>query len=751
MTKKDKMLLPIGVSALVASFVIAGLSTANLTQSKYKKSDGLDHYTLELDGSNAPSTLTSSYQDSVSGTYTTGEGNSITLNFVKAKSVSGKHVDLASRGMIYNFASESGGISGITAMTVIYSGSTMSLRTSLANALPGGASTENLYTISSGSRLELPSPRYFSLLAADGGNIITSISIEYTCGLNESINRLDGEFTGTGNDGYRYSLVLSNGNVTFSSLDKNPSITATGTGALTGNSLECSFTSPSAYNGLVYSFTADAQSHALTYVSKSGTGNANVPEINLTRVYNVEDFENYSSRGNGWDTSSEKAASKYDVTGVRGEFICEYSGNGSSGPIGGSGWLLMGSTDYLSFNTTAGHNSSKCVAIKGNTNTMRYIQASAYYGVPRILGKGNKLSFWSKGAFSNSGMSNASSYSTSLTLYAFYTQKVTSSTFNQRTEKNFIIANNNDWTEYTMDLDPNRTYYSFGLMTHNYDNANRYLAIDDVKIFSTSNNSNSNYAPSGNFHGTATRRNNQGTYPIFLSLSESHKASLILAGSEYATGYSFSEDTISITTSNSSWLGTFTAKYNKATNEVTEGTFSGSIKNNNSTGITNNGSITFTELQHTWYCNEDGADLQNTFKRRYQSNGVWQIDTVNDDRVVSISYASVSGGRAVRRRGYTSGAVGIVLQNDLATPLSVSNLLFWVYNPSNNDITFRTWIYKTTELNDEQEIEGGSSVAKANSWTFIQIGFSKCNVYNFSLCDFTKSGVTLAYDNISLY
>ena len=743
MTKKDKMLLPIGVSALVASFVIAGLSTANLSKSRFNKSDGLDHYTLTLDSSNAPSGLTSSYQDSVSGSYTTGDGNSITMSFVKAKAASGKHVDLASRGMIYNYASESGGISGITAITVSYSGSTMSLKTSVANALSNGTAIENSYTVSSGTRLELPSPRYFSLLAADGGNVITSISIEYTCGLNEDVGRLNGEYSGTGNDDFRYSLTLNNGAVTLHSLDNYTETTATGTATLSGNSLTCTFSSPSALNGLVYNFNTDAQSHALTYVSKSGTGSANVPEVSFYRVYTVEDFESYSASGSGWDLSSNHDLN--NATGLKGDYICEYKKTGaSSGPIGGTDWSLMESSDYIVYNATHGHNNSKVMALKGNANTMHFYQANGYYGIPRVIGKGNKLSFWSKGAFGNSSLTNASASAANVTVFAFYTQKITSSTISQRTEKAFVVASSNEYQEYTMDLDPTKTYYSIGFLVQNYKSDVRYLPVDDFKIYSSCPyGMDLTETPSGNFKGSATRSNNN-SYTVLAFLGSHNQVNFRVAGTKYSSTYTASGNSITIATGDS-YIGNFTGTYNKASNTITGGSFSGTIKNE----IRNNGSITLSELPNTWHCDEDSVEARDVFLRRYMS-GSWQKDNVNDDRIVSVNYATVSHDRAIGRRGYTGGAVALNLAHDLSSPVTVKNMCFWVYNPSNSDITLRNWVYRATNFGSNLEVSGDVPAA-AGEWTFLSLGFTECSVYNWQLADFTNSGVILVYDNISLY
>ena len=742
MTKKEKVLLHIGISGLAFTFVIAGFSSATISKSKFKKSDGLDHYTLTLDSSNAPSGLTNSYQDSVTGTYTTGDGNSVSMSFVKAKAASGKHVDLASRGMIYNFASENGGISGITAITVSYTGSAMTLKTSLANALSNGTAIENSYTLSSGTRLELPSPRYFSLVAADNGNVITSINIEYTCGLNEDVGRLNGEYSGTGNDNYRYSLTLNNGAVTLHTLDNYTETTATGTATLSGNTLTCSFTAPSALNGLVYTFTADAQSHALTYVSKSGTGNANVPQVSFYRVYTVEDFESYSDSGSGWDLSSNHDLN--NATGLKGDYICEYSKNGaSSGPIGGSGWSLMESSDYIVYNASHGHNNSKVMALKGNSNTMHFYQANGYYGIPRVIGKGNKLSFWSKGAFSNTGLTTASTHSANITVFAFYTQKVTSSTISQRTEKAFVVASSNEYQEYTMDLDPTKTYYSIGFLVKNYKSDARYLPVDDFKIYSSCPyGMDLTETPSGNFKGTATR--NSGNYTVLAFLGSHNQVNFRVAGTKYAATYTASGNSITISTSEN-YIGNFTGTYNKSSNSITGGSFSGTIRNE----ISNNGSITCSELEHTWHCDEDSVEARSVFMRRYMS-GSWQIDTVNDDRVDSVNYATISHNRAIRRRGYTGGAVALNLAEDLSTGITVKNICFWVYNSSANDITLRNWVYKAKNFGSNLEVSGNVPAA-AGEWTFLSLGFTESTVYNFQLADFTNSGVALVYDNISLY
>ena len=131
-------------------------------------------------------------------------------------------------------------------------------------------------------------------------------------------------------------------------------------------------------------------------------------------------------------------------------------------------------------------------------------------------------------------------------------------------------------------------------------------------------------------------------------------------------------------------------------------------------------------------------------------SGSWAFDNDNDDRIVSINYASISNNRALRRRGYSGNAVAIVLANDLSTPATVQNICFWVYNPSDSDIQLRNWVYKAGNFGSNVEVTGNVPAA-AHQWTFLSLGFTQAAIYNFQLADFTKSGVALAYDNISIY
>ena len=127
-------------------------------------------------------------------------------------------------------------------------------------------------------------------------------------------------------------------------------------------------------------------------------------------------------------------------------------------------------------------------------------------------------------------------------------------------------------------------------------------------------------------------------------------------------------------------------------------------------------------------------------------SGSWQVDSSNNDRFVS--YENGVAGSAMQRRGYGSGAVAVNLAADME-PVEVSNIGFWVYNSSANDITLRMWIYKGANLSNNAEL--GSVTAVAGQWTYCRMGFTKAAIYNFQIADFTNSGVALVFDNICLF
>ena len=130
-------------------------------------------------------------------------------------------------------------------------------------------------------------------------------------------------------------------------------------------------------------------------------------------------------------------------------------------------------------------------------------------------------------------------------------------------------------------------------------------------------------------------------------------------------------------------------------------------------------------------------------------SGSWQVDNSNADRLTSNTTEYVSGIGALKRRGYSSNAVALNFNNDFSPAITVSNVSFWVYNPSGNNITLRMWGYKGTGLSSN--FETATITARSNQWTFINMYFEEKTIYNWQIADFQNTGVYLTFDEICFF
>lgn len=731
---------------------------------KVKPAEGTDQMTLVLDADDTPNTITASYQDSVTGSVTTANGNSINLSFVNAKSSSGNFVDLAPRGMVYNFASSNNHILGINGIKYTGSG-TVYARTSKAGQ-PGGAVMNDFETLTSGTKMTFPTAEFFQVMAGDGGAVLTTLEISFTCdGTLFDIANMSGSYTGVGNDSITYKLdVTSAGAATFQTLNKETNVSMSGTAQmLTASQMKCSFTTGKTVD---YTWNIDSYKHTLTYVSKTGTNAGDVGEVNLNRIYDIEDFESYSATGNGYD-SNRGADSKYSMSGLRANWYADYYGSNTvPSPVGGSGWSLMGGNgDYLNFRSTGGRNNSKTASFKGNNNSLRYLTMNLFYGVPTAT-KGLILSFWAKGPYANTSYNSNATSSATIKAYAYYATPVTpSNQTTAKTEEEFTIPVGSDWTEYTMELDPNKVYFGFGFFCKQ--NATTYTCIDDIKVYTASP-----YAeyvepareyPEGTFKGTFTYKysaSSSKTYNLVFAIGNDDNGLIeVLINNQKCdvTGITYNEDShkVSIGTVNSNVtidkisskkLGTITGTYNAANNTITDVSFSGSIASG-TYKITNNGSISMSRPTKYYDCDGTNNELLSIFKRRY--GDPWTVDTGNADRITRNATNYISGTNSVCVRGWSGGRVALNLKDDFASATTLSNIAFWVYNPSGSNLTLRMWIYKATSFGSNVEIT--SATAEAGTWTYVSVSFTSAAIYNFQIADFNNSGAYLSYDNIALY
>ena len=768
MNLKKFFALALGLPSMVVASAVAITSFQGASRLKRTTEDP---YILTLDSSTPHTTLTSSFQDNVEETVTTALGNEKVFNFVKARASSGNYVELAPKGMIYSFGSENGCLTGMFEVTAVFTGAsdTLRVRAGQANDLSSGITTCAPVPLTSGQPATIPFSNYISFIAGESGNVIQSITIKYTCEETEvPIKKLDGTYTGMGEDNFLYKMTLNNGDVTLSSMDRPTALNLSGTATYSNSTLTCNFTSPSSYNGLIYTFSVSGEFHKFSYVSKSGTGANNITVMDLYRVYDVENFQGYSETGHGWDTSTT-GVDQYHTSGARNAYVCEYKKSSSdTGPVGGQGWSLMGSNDYLAFNASQGYTgvnatpSAKTVSFKCGQNEMRFFHMKAYFGMPSFIGKGSKLSFFAKGPFQTPQMELDSGFSGNMSVSVYYTTRVNGSTVNQCTTQQFYIPAESDWQEYTMDLDPNKTYYSFSITTKAVNNTgtSRYIPIDDIRIYTYSPYTPVTYGngtPSGNFHGHITKGNSKAVASFVLALSCNSSGIARIDGVEYTIrNYTYNASTRAIsitTTTDTSYIGTISGTYNKITDTITGVSMSGTKKNE----ISNNGSISLAHPELHWHCDGDAGSLRSVFVRRYRDgNGNLASDyAYNDDNILSSTEQYVSGGRSMRVRPLSTGA-GFALAHDFETPRTLTNIDFWVYNPTNSSIQIRVRICKQPNFADIQAAGNliGTWTVSAKSWKYISNGFESAPIYNFQILDFNgsnSSGVALYYDNISIH
>ena len=473
----------------------------------------------------------------------------------------------------------------------------------------------------------------------------------------------------------------------------------------------------------------------LTY--SCSTANAS---YNYSQTYSVEDFESYSATGVGYDNSHTMDT----ATGLRARFYSTYYGSGSD-PLNGSNWSVMGSSDYLTLNTSNGVGGSKCALFKVNAgNFFHYVQSKHYFGVPTAIGKGYKLSVMLHSGYSDTGMATPTGYDTKVTLIAYYNKALNTSGSNSAATATYTVPHHTGWGEYTVDLDSSKTVYAFGIHLAKA-SGTIYLPMDNVKLY-TSFPYETNW-PKGTFKTNVSVLGN--SIPVLFSFSDQLKRAVIkLANTNDAgiTSYSYnqSDSTFTINT-NGSYLGqtygTITGKYDKANNRLTNINISGGI----SSYLSNNGSITVPAATKYWNCDGSTSELQSVFKRRYGGT----VDTTNADKIVSAPYLRVSGKNSLKFRLWDGGLAQLNLLNDIN--VTVSNIGFWVYSTASEDKDIRLFYYKGSNLTDYAEI--GSVTAHSNQWTYCCMGFgAKPTIKNFQLAfDKWPSSAMVFIDDISLY
>lgn len=483
--KKKVFLLGLTSAAVIAVGVIVANVTVkddsyNSLAAPFHAGPGGD-YVLEFSPTNLPADIPTSYQNTYAGSVKTVYGNDINMTYVNVK-LTQEGVKVANHGRIYNYGSGNTKISGINGVSFTGAGSFIFRPVLSDGSGKGYVVKENAVVIEANqSKVTVPECDYFELEAGDSGATLVGLNLSYSCDPDTAdIRMLDGTYTGIGSDSSTYKLVVSNGAVSVASLDKQTNISLSGTATMVSKTrAQCAFTSP-----LEVTYVMDFDGHSFTQVSKSGAAAAYAADLSkLNRVYNIEDFESYAKTGDGYINATKK----YETTGMRANYYADYYTTGS-GEIGGNNWPVMTSTDNSNWRNNKGRNGSAGGIFKfSNGTSMRYIAMNELYGVKSVIGKGATLSFWARGAYTNTNFNTNHASNTTMKFYAYYDSPLTPS--NQtlvRETFDFTVKAGSEWQHFEMPLTADKVYYGFGFYAQQSSGSHQFVPIDDIQIYTAS-------------------------------------------------------------------------------------------------------------------------------------------------------------------------------------------------------------------------------------------------------------------------
>ena len=207
----------------------------------------------------------------------------------------------------------------------------------------------------------------------------------------------------------------------------------------------------------------------LTFKSIDGEGDAKpyLDNLSFTAVDFAESGEKYKDDGvMYYESNTDESA----ISGARGAYYCDRWVEGASSPLGGNNWGLMGgSGDQIKLDKTDGLDGQQCVTFKRSSGaSLRYIQWDLYKGTAKERKGVDKFVVFLK---------NPAANELHLKLYVFKNKQVNPANQTERVEKELTLAANQDWTQVIVDLDPNTSYYGFGLYTYQ-GASNAYLKLD---------------------------------------------------------------------------------------------------------------------------------------------------------------------------------------------------------------------------------------------------------------------------------
>lgn len=732
----------------------AVFANSNFSKQKIVKAD---NYSLTLNSTVfAMSELDSSeYQMNVEQGF--GKTYMPVMNYYLAKLDNDNNLVLAPSGKIYNYSSEAaygGRVTDITSLTINYSGGTLYVQTGI-----GGGSTVygQKVQITSGTPLTFDNhPNYLMISNSNAATTITNMTVNYSCNANPgySLGNLGETYTGMGADSNVYTLTRNGVNVSVAG--------QTGTIAVADDG---AFTITLAGGAIVYTGTVSPDYKSLTFLDKSGAGAAMAPDISeMNRVYVMEDFESYTQTGGKYTTNT--VAGRKTASGLRANYYCDYGGGGSTTWIKNNNFNYAVSDDYLNLTTAMKHSGNNGATVKGWTGgwtrawSIEAFDQNQHYN----FGSGNKFSFWTHGAYTNTACTNASTKDVKIRVQVYYQNFVVdndnrnSTTYGSGT-KDFTITAGSDWTERTFSIDPSRKVYAVNIMVDNstissYQNV--YLPIDDLTIYTQPV-----FEPTKKYEQTSTSftKTYNGTvnvggkaFTVKVGLGANGYVYAYAGADMVPTEYSVSGNTISIVTTGyyhheiagdlyfGTWTGTLSSDRNTIT--IPKGNISGNIANyiDDSEVVLHQDNVLATGAEGT-------TALQALFKRQYLGSS-WTDDPGNADRVAQNDDYYIEGSSCMRVRPYNSGNIRIYINPSLVTS-DIESVAFWYYVPAGVNYSISAFGHKTTTPSNTTG-DGNASQLFSRSydgtdggWKYVNVGIPSGFKKNVSIFVSSTSSQTL--------
>ena len=207
-------------------------------------------------------------------------------------------------------------------------------------------------------------------------------------------------------------------------------------------------------------FTSKTNGDSFELSSIKGSGVEAFSNFKASKYLMLEDFESYTETGTGYDSNNNNPVTPI-ATSLRTNYYCDFYNSENKyvdSPLGGSGWKLMGSTNYLDlYKNGEGMNNSKCARMKQNSGAaMRYVNYGLFDGSAAPF-TGKYFSFFVKGY---------GDYDVTLKVRVFSINQIgpsTAASDQVSKVKSFVVSKDCDWTEITMELSESTTYYGFSI------------------------------------------------------------------------------------------------------------------------------------------------------------------------------------------------------------------------------------------------------------------------------------------------